>query len=342
MIFVMKTSFVAAAIPETDEGDATPFVSVLTPVYNGEEFLRECIESVLAQDYDNWEYVLVNNCSTDASLEIMKSYAAVDSRIRIHDNTHFLPAVQNLNHAFNQISPHSEYCKVVHADDMLLKNCLKEMVAVARQHPSVGIVSSYRLDGNRLDLGGLPIERSFFSGQEIARNYLLKGFSMFGSPSSLLIRSSLIREHDKMYDDSYLAADTGACLQLLKKSDFGFAHQVLTVTRIHKNSITNTAGKKSYAFIHGLIKLQLEFGPYYLTSKELSGRVAQKVNLFYILLARNIIQNKSIKEAQKQLEILRDLGLKFKTRLLIKNFIREIFLMSLRAAGLEIKKKNHL
>lgn len=335
----MKTSSVSTAKSEINEVDTEPFVSVLTPVYNGEEFLKECIESVIAQDYANWEYVLVNNCSTDASLEIMKSYAALDSRIRIHDNTHFLPAVQNLNHAFRQISPLSEYCKVVHADDMLLKNCLKEMVAVARKYPSVGIVSAYRLDGNRLDQDGLPLGRSFFSGQEIARKYLLKGFSKFGSPSSLLIRSELIRERDKIYDESYLAADTGACLQLLKKSDFGFVHQVLTVTRTHKKSITNTVGKKSYAFIHGLIKLQMEFGPYYLTGKEFNGRVTEKVNLFYILLARNIIQNKSVKEVRKQLHILENLGLEFRMGLLIKNFIREICLVSLRAAGLEIKKK---
>src|SRR5699024_3837159 len=96
-----------------------PLVSVLTPVYNGADFLRDCIESVLNQDYENWEYVLVNNKSTDGSLQIMEEYAAKDKRIRIHNNEDFLPQMENLNHSFRQISPVSKYCKVLHADDML-------------------------------------------------------------------------------------------------------------------------------------------------------------------------------------------------------------------------------
>ena len=47
-----------------------PLVSVLTPVYNGEDYLAECIESILAQTYRNFEYTIVNNCSKDRSLEI--------------------------------------------------------------------------------------------------------------------------------------------------------------------------------------------------------------------------------------------------------------------------------
>ena len=60
-----------------------PLVSVVTPVYNEEKNLAECIESVLAQTYPNWEYVIVNNCSTDRSLQIAESYAAQDKRIRV-------------------------------------------------------------------------------------------------------------------------------------------------------------------------------------------------------------------------------------------------------------------
>ena len=51
-----------------------PLVSVLTPVYNGEDFLEECIESVLSQTYQNWEYLIVNNCSKDRTLEIALKY----------------------------------------------------------------------------------------------------------------------------------------------------------------------------------------------------------------------------------------------------------------------------
>ena len=63
-----------------------PLVSVVTPVYNGETTLCECIESVLAQTYPNWNYVIVDNCSTDRTHDIAQEYAVKDARIRVHRN----------------------------------------------------------------------------------------------------------------------------------------------------------------------------------------------------------------------------------------------------------------
>ena len=66
-----------------------PLVSVLTPVYNGEAYVRECIESVIAQTYTNWEYIIVNNCSRDRTLELASEYTR-DPRIRVETNPSFL------------------------------------------------------------------------------------------------------------------------------------------------------------------------------------------------------------------------------------------------------------
>ena len=60
-----------------------PLVSIVTPVYNEAEYLAECIESVLAQSYQNWEYTIVDNCSKDGSAEIARHYAGKDRRIRL-------------------------------------------------------------------------------------------------------------------------------------------------------------------------------------------------------------------------------------------------------------------
>ena len=69
--------------------ESQPFISVVTPVYNCDKYLSECIESVLAQTYQNWEYLIVNNCSKDRTLEIALSYAEKDKRISIQNNTNF-------------------------------------------------------------------------------------------------------------------------------------------------------------------------------------------------------------------------------------------------------------
>lgn len=315
-----------------------PFVSVLTPVYNGEEFLRECIESVLNQNYNNWEYVLVNNQSTDRTLEIIKEYTNEDSRIKIHNNKEFLPQMENLNHAFRQISPESKYCKVVHADDLLFPNCLAKMVEVAEENPSVGIVSAYRLEGNHVDLDGFSYDTNFKPGKEVARKYLMQGTSKFGSPTSLLIRSDLIRRREKVYDESYLAADTGACLDILQESDFGFVHQVLTYTRLHEDSVTSNDAQITHARIHGLIKFQMEYGPYFLNEEEYQRSLSKRLNLFYILLARNLFKEKSIKAFKRQTKILDELGLDFEWGTFLKNFARETILQVIRRTGFDIKK----
>src|SRR5215831_14454563 len=94
----------------------SPLVSFVTPFYNTEAYLGECIESVLRQTYGNWEYILLNNCSTDRSAEIVESYAArYPDRIRVFQNSEHLSQVQNFNHVFELIPPGSKYCKFVQA-----------------------------------------------------------------------------------------------------------------------------------------------------------------------------------------------------------------------------------
>src|SRR4051812_18109642 len=118
---------------------ARPVVSVVTPVFNGERYLVECIDSVLAQTFREWEYVIVDNCSSDRTLEIARRYAAADSRIRVFTTQEFVGAIENHHRAFALISPHSLYCKVVSADDWIFPDCLRRMVAIAESHPTVGI-----------------------------------------------------------------------------------------------------------------------------------------------------------------------------------------------------------
>lgn len=322
------------------ELEEEPFISVLTPVYNGERFLRECIESVLRQNYSNWEYVLVNNNSTDNSLQIMEEYAELDDRIRIHDNEDFLPQMENLNHAFRQISPESKYCKVVHADDFLFPDCIKKMVALNEQYPEAGIVGAYRLDNREVNLDGLPYNSNCFSGEEICRSYFLDNTFYFGAPSSLLIRSDLIRERDKVYVESHQGTDTGACIELLKKSDFGFVHQVLTFTRRHEKSQTNTACAENYTWIHAKLYNTLEYGPHYLNDLEYAMCLTKDLNRYYTILSRNIFENKSVQDFNRQLQILDELGLSFRKGKFLKYFLRELILQGFKVFGLELTKSS--
>lgn len=228
---------------------AQPLVSIVTPVYNNAEYIAECIESVLAQTYQNWDYTIVNNCSTDGSGEIARHYAAKDPRIKVHDNQQFLRAVPNHNNALRQISPKSKYCKVVFADDWIFPQCVDEMVRIAEGYPSVGIVGAYGLweAGDRIPYelvikwAGLPYPSRLVPGREICRKLFLEKNYICGTSTSHLYRSDLVRSRHPFYNEGNFHADQEACVMSLKSCDFGFVHQVLTFTRGRPQSLNKLA-----------------------------------------------------------------------------------------------------
>ena len=274
-----------------------PLVSIVTPVYNGALYIRECIESVRTQTYSNWEYTIVNNCSTDGTLQIIEEYVAKDNRIRVHNNDKLLDIIANHNRAFRLISPDSKYCKDVSADDWLYPECLERMVGVAEAHPSVGIVGSYQLSGGgangrdwRIKWTELPYPSTVIPGREVCRAQLLGGPYVFGSPTSLLYRSDLVRGQENFYPNSTPHADVSACYKYLQHTDFGFVHQVLSYERIHADAISTHCRSLSThdpSFLSDLV----EYGPCYLTRKELAKSVEQTLHIYYEHLAASVFHS---------------------------------------------------
>jgi glycosyltransferase involved in cell wall biosynthesis len=216
-----------------------PLVSVVTPFYNTSQYLAECIESVLAQSYSHFEYILSDNCSTDGSREIAESYARRDSRIRLIRQPRLLTQVQHYNSALSEISESSVYCKMVQADDCIFPESLALLVHAFEQSETIGLVSSYDLKGNNLRGSGYPYPATFLPGKEIARRNLRTGLFVFGSPSTVIYRSSLVRGQESFYRESLLHEDTEKCMEILEHWDFGFVHQVLAYLRADNESISS-------------------------------------------------------------------------------------------------------
>lgn len=296
----------------------TPLVSVLTPVFNGAAFLAACTESVLAQTYRNYEYIIVNNCSTDRTPDIALGYAQKDARIRVHNNDTFLGVIENHNLAFSLISPASKYCKVVSADDFIFADCLMRMVAFAEANPSVGMVGSYLLAGKKVLCDGLEYERKVVNGPEICRATLLGGPYVFGSPTSLLYRADLIRASKPFYPTSNPHADTTACYRSLEHCDFGFVHQVLSHAGIHADSQTSRSIKFG-TIKRAAIADVARFGPKYLSQDELKRRVAFLLDDYYGWLVPALFEQSRNKEFWRlQKAGLEEIGLKFSFARLLK------------------------
>lgn len=267
---------------------AEPLVSAVTPVHNGAQYLSECIESILRQTYSNWDYAIVDNRSTDATLEIATRYAQRDRRIRVVTNEQFVGAIANHNRALRRLSPESKYCKVVFADDWLFPDCLRQMVEVAEANPSVAIVGSYGLRGTKVDWDGLPYPSTVVPGHTICRNRLLGGPFVFGSTTSLLLRSDVVRSREAFYDESNIHADTHACFDILRHWDFGFVHQVLTFTRTDNDGLTS-ASERYNTYLAGYLRDLVTFGGDLLEPDELDSLIRRHLWWYYDYLGDSLL-----------------------------------------------------
>ena len=300
-------------------------VSVVTPVYNGESYLAECISSVLAQSYKNWEYIIVNNCSTDRTQAIADGFAQKDSRITIYNTGELLPIMKNWNFSLSKISPQSKYCKVIHADDWLFPHCIELMVEVAEEYPSVGIVGAYSLKGARVVSDRLPYPSRFLSGREISRLTLMGKVYPFSRPSSLLICSEAIRKRKTFYNESKLHADVEVLYEILRDYDFGFVHQVLTFIREHEDSVSSNKALPVNMFILSNLELLINFGSEYLTTDEYELRCKQKFQEYYRFLARSLFSFRDRDFWKYHRDGLHKMGHRLSTSRLLSTALKQLF-----------------
>ena len=119
--------------------DRVPRVSIGLPVFNGEDFLEQALDSLLGQTFKDFELIISDNGSTDRTAQICRSYAARDKRIRYFHNETNRGASWNFNRVF--MLARGEYFKWAAHDDLCAPSCLEECVSALDRDP--GIVLSY-------------------------------------------------------------------------------------------------------------------------------------------------------------------------------------------------------
>ena len=122
-------------------GEPAPLVSVVMPVYNGELFLAEAIESILTQTHSDLELIVVDDCSTDGSAAIVREYANRDQRVRLvqHDRNRGSGPARNSGIAVSR----GEYIAAMDSDDISLPQRLEKQAAFLQANPDIGVVAAY-------------------------------------------------------------------------------------------------------------------------------------------------------------------------------------------------------
>jgi glycosyltransferase involved in cell wall biosynthesis len=307
-----------------------PLVSVVTPFYNTAPYLRECIESVLAQTYDRFEYVLVDNQSTDGSAEIAKEYAASDRRIRLIRNTEFVGQVRNFNGALRHVAPSARYVKMVLADDYIFPECLARMVAVAEAHPTAAIISSYYLKGAGVCGSGIEYPSDCIPGRLASRLHLLDGHFLFGTPTTLMYRADLVAKRQPFFSESSPHEDTELCHEAMADADLAFVHQVLSFIRVGNEGILTSIDTFNWEMLDFYISLK-KFGPVFLSEEEFADRMQAARTEYLTMLGESRVlgrepefwayHEKGLAAVGEDLPTLLDLTPKV-TRAVLKAFVR--------------------
>lgn len=171
-----------------------PPVTVLVPVYGHSVHLGECLDSVLAQTYEDLEIIVVDDCSTDGARRVARRYPALDERVRVVENDTNLGLVGNHRRCLALAG--GEYVKFVHADDRLRPTAVERLVGAALSRPGVALATSAReaIDASGAPLGPVATTSrladvdTVFSGRAVAELVLEHGVNFVGEPSTVLFR----------------------------------------------------------------------------------------------------------------------------------------------------------
>lgn len=164
-----------------------PLVSVLLPVYNAESYVAEAIESILNQTYKNFEFIIVNDGSTDRSEEVILSFS--DERIRYYRNEVNLGLIGTLNKSISLSS--GKYLARMDNDDICLPERLAKQVAFLESHPEVGVLGTAFYN---IDKTGEIFSETAFPSQHILLCWSLCFFSPLAHPTVLMRRELVQRE----------------------------------------------------------------------------------------------------------------------------------------------------
>lgn len=215
-----------------------PLVSVLLPVYNADKFLAEAIQSVLAQTYQYFELIIIDDGSSDLSWEIGSQFAQIDSRIRLFQHADNQGLVATLNHGLDIAE--GKYIARMDADDICLPTRFEKQVEYLQAHPEIGVLGCdiHYMDENGI-LTLLP-DNSFHGDLEIRWNLFF--INPFNHPT-VMMRKSIIDRHSLRYDPHALhIEDYEYWGRFLKFSKGENLDEVLLHYRLHDESISSFQG----------------------------------------------------------------------------------------------------
>lgn len=230
-------------------------ISVLMPVYNGEAFLKEAVESILNQTFKNFEFIIVDDGSIDKTGDILKSYSRRDKRIVLIKNKYNLRTSAALNRGLRVAM--GKYIVRMDADDWSYPDRLERQFAYMESHPKVGV------SGGAIEICNEKLKvlnkRRYPIGDQEARKIIFR-YSPFAHPATIW-RRDILKKVGGYNENIPLSQDYELYFRVGRISLFGNLNQVLLKLRTHKDSSSILRGRFQEQYtLYSRIKAFLEYG----------------------------------------------------------------------------------
>lgn len=240
-----------------------PQITVALPVYNGEQYIAIAIKSVLTQTFSDFELLILDNCSTDHTLEIIRTFS--DPRIRLIVNPENLGMIGNWNLAVSLAT--GKYIKILSHDDLLAPSCLAEQIDGFLKYPSqnIGIVTCKKRIINESGAVVMPGFGLFgltriINGRRAIKKAIRAGRNIIGEPSVVLLDAKLLRASGD-FEQPQFTPDIKMWFKILKQSNLLFVNKNLASYRISSTStstsVASTQGSQFAQLIHETIETDL-------------------------------------------------------------------------------------
>ena len=207
-----------------------PLVSVLLPVYNGSKYLLEAIQSVLSQTYKHFELIVVDDGSTDSSLEILSEIAKHDERVRVLTSSENCGIVSALNRALSVAK--GTFIMRMDSDDICVPQRLEWQVQYLMTHPDISVLGGYVEMFSSSDSSSTKIVRH-------PTNPALLHFSMFLYCTivhpSVLMRTSVLRKFNGYRSSHNHVEDYDLWLRMLQSPSIRMTNLPRVVLRLRKH-----------------------------------------------------------------------------------------------------------
>jgi glycosyltransferase involved in cell wall biosynthesis len=228
-------------------------ILVFVPTYNSEKYLRECLDSVLDQTFQDWECVISDDASTDKSVEIAREYEKRDSRFKVLMHEENVGAANNWNRA--KENNKSFATKILCADDYLMVDALKEQLDILKRNKTAIVFSERHIifpNGKKLH-PRLPKYASKISFNEAFKYYINLGRNIFGEPVTALFRTDLFVKSEGFYPKFEYSLDTSGYMAIARGQEVTFDNSVVGAFRVSKSQWSHKLKGKQFAHIFDFI-----------------------------------------------------------------------------------------